>query len=127
MHLPIGGFSPGDWLVLIEHELLLFAGIFFLLGAIDEIAVDCAWFWLRLTGRARACKLSDGNPAPLAGQAAIFIPAWREAEIIGATIDHALAAWPQADLRSTWAVIATTRRPRRPSRQRPAAIPACGW
>ena len=40
------------------HELLLFAGFFFLLGAIDELAVDVTWGWLRLTGRARSCTWS---------------------------------------------------------------------
>lgn len=97
--MPTGSISPGEWLVLIEHELLLFAGIFFLLGAVDELAIDCAWSWLKLPGRARTCKLTDEAPGELAGRAAIFIPAWREAEVIGATIGHGLKAWPQRDLR----------------------------
>jgi len=98
-HLPIGGFTLAEWLVLVEHELLLFAGIFFLLGALDELAVDMAWLWLRLTGRARTPPAEVAEDSPLHGPAAIFIPAWREAEVIGATIVHALAVWPQAELR----------------------------
>jgi adsorption protein B len=88
-----------EWLVLVEHELLLFAGVFFLLGAIDELAVDFAWLWLRLTGRARTPRLAEAQASELAGRAAVFIPAWGEAQVIGVTIAHALDAWPQADLR----------------------------
>ncbi|WP_120716284.1 glycosyl transferase family protein [Tsuneonella amylolytica] len=98
--MPNGGFSPAEWLVLVQHELLLFAGIFFLVGAIDELAIDFAWIWLRLTGRARTGRLSHGHDAdaPLSGPAAVIVPAWREAGVIGATVRHMLGAWPHADL-----------------------------
>ena len=95
----LGGFSPGEWLALLEHELLLFAGVFFLVGAVDEAAVDFVWIWLKLTGRARTRKLSASHDAELAGRAAVFIPAWREDGVIGATIRHALTVWPQSNLR----------------------------
>lgn len=85
--------------MLIEHELLLFAGVFFLLGALDELAVDCVWMWLKLTGRARTRKPLGAGSDPLTGRATVFIPAWREAQVIGATVRHALHAWPQAELR----------------------------
>lgn len=99
--MPHGLYTPGEWLVLIEHELLLFAGVFFLIGALDELAVDLIWLGLRLTGRVGTARLPDGPPpaVPLAGEAAIFIAAWREAAVIGATVRHALSAWPQAELR----------------------------
>lgn len=98
--LPTGGFTPAEWLVLVEHELLLFAAFFFLLGAIDELAVDLLWLWLRITRRASTPRLSPGNgDQPLAGEAAVLIPAWREAGVIGASIGHALAAWPQPNWR----------------------------
>jgi bacteriophage N4 adsorption protein B len=87
--------------VLFEHELLLFAGFFFLVGALDEFAVDAIWLALRLSGRARTRRLTaaDAEPAPLAGDAAVFIAAWREAGVIGASVRHALTAWPQEGLR----------------------------
>ena len=90
-----------EWLAVIEHELLLFAGIFLLIGTIDEFAVDAAWLWLRLTGRARTPKIErEGlRGAPLRGRAAVFLPAWQEEAVIGSTIAHAIAAWPQAELR----------------------------
>jgi adsorption protein B len=97
----IAGFSPSEWLALVEHELLLFAGAFFLVGALDELVVDLVWLWVKLTGRANCARVDTAqlSESPLAGPAAIFIPTWREARVIGATIRHALTAWPQEDLR----------------------------
>lgn len=98
--LPAGGFTPAQWFVLVEHELTLFAGFFFLLGLLDELAIDLMWIGLRTTGRARTLRLACDVPAtPLAGRAAVFIAAWREAEVVGATLRHALQAWPHAELR----------------------------
>ncbi|MBO9601724.1 MAG: glycosyl transferase family protein [Novosphingobium sp.] len=90
-----------EWLALVERELLLFAGSFFLLGALDELAVDLVWIWLKLTGRARTGRIDRAaeRHRPLAGAVAVLIPTWREAEVIGATVAHALEAWPQAGLR----------------------------
>ncbi|MEP3050299.1 MAG: glycosyl transferase family protein [Erythrobacter sp.] len=90
-----------QWLALFQHELLLFAGIFFLIGAIDDLAVDFTWLWLRLTGRAKT-PVADRDvlaQAALTGEAAVFIPAWKEADVIGDTITHALSVWRQADMR----------------------------
>ncbi len=90
------GFAPWEWLALVEHELLLFAGIIFLLGALDEFAVDLIWIWLKLTGRAKVPRLTEQDAAaPLHGRAAVFIPTWQESRVIGTTVAHALAAWPQ--------------------------------
>ncbi|OGS47930.1 MAG: hypothetical protein A3J40_05590 [Erythrobacter sp. RIFCSPHIGHO2_12_FULL_63_10] len=90
-----------QWIVLIQHELLLFACVFFLLGALDDFTVDIAWLWLRVSGRARTHRIAraDWVGAPLKGTAAVFIPTWQEANVIGATIRHMLAAWPQCELR----------------------------
>ena len=87
--------------MLVQHELLLFAAIFFLIGAIDELLVDFVWLCLRLTGRARDRTVPDDviADAALRGQAAVFIPAWGEAAVIGITVRHLLAAWPHRDLR----------------------------
>lgn len=87
--------------MLVEHELLLFAGVFFLIGALDELAVDLIWLALKLTGRVRRIRPPepDPDPTPLLGPAAVFIAAWREAAVIGATVRHALATWPQENLR----------------------------
>ena len=84
----------------VEHELMAFALFWFILGAMDELAVDLVWLWLRLTGRASTPRLPhDFAPAPLDRPIAVFFPAWREAEVIGTAITHTLTAWPQRDLR----------------------------
>jgi adsorption protein B len=97
----VAEWAPLEWLALVQHELLLFAAVFFLIGAIDEFAIDLAWAWLRLTGRARTGRVDrrEARARPLAGPAAVLIPAWREEGVIEFTIAHALAAWPQGDLR----------------------------
>ncbi|MEL7447008.1 MAG: hypothetical protein AAGK02_14570, partial [Pseudomonadota bacterium] len=79
------GLDWWQWLVLFQHELLLFAGIFFLIGALDDLAIDFTWIWLKLTGRARALKIDREEWAMrrLTGSAAVLIPTWREAPVIG--------------------------------------------
>lgn len=90
-----------QWLALIQHELLLFAGIFFLIGAIDDLAVDALWLWLRFTGKAKAIRRRRAALVnrPLHGPAAVLIPAWHEAAVIGQTVSHILASWPHPLLR----------------------------
>lgn len=90
-----------QFLALLQYELLLFAGVFFLIGAIDDFAVDLAWLWLKLTGRARTAKVDRGQlqSKVLNGRAAVFIPAWQESEVISDTIRHLLSVWPQKGLR----------------------------
>ncbi|MCK0129134.1 glycosyl transferase family protein [Erythrobacter sp. F6033] len=95
------GFDVWQWLALVQHEMLLFAGVFFLIGAADDLAVDLVWVWLKLTGRANTRTVDRGATqiSELHGPAAIFIPAWHEASVIGDTIRHALSGWPQSNLR----------------------------
>ena len=98
--MPAGGFTPAQWFVLVEHELILFAGLFFLLGTLDELAVDVIWLCLRLTGRGKSIRLAESDVyRPLAGPAAVFIAAWHEAPVIGSTVAHTLRSWPHEGLR----------------------------
>ena len=96
----LAGLSPWDWFVLVEYELLLFAAVFFLIGALDELAVDILYVWLRLTGRIATPRLAEEESlsAPLSGKAAVLIPTWQEARVIGATVSYALNAWPHREL-----------------------------
>ena len=89
-----------EWLALVERELLLFSAVFFLIGALDEFAVDVVWLWLRLTGRAKCRRIDrrEERERALSGPAAVLIPAWQEDRVIGFTVAHALAAWPQSEL-----------------------------
>jgi adsorption protein B len=88
-----------QWLALVERELLLFAGIFFLVGALDELLVDGIWGWMRATGRISKLQLdrADMRRLQLSGAAAVFIPAWQEDKVIQYTIAHALLSWPHQD------------------------------
>lgn len=89
------------WLAALQHELLLFAGVFFLIGALDDLAIDLAWLWFRITGRAKTPTVdrSSLRERELEGRVAIFVPAWQESEVIGETIAHLLGVWPQRSLR----------------------------
>lgn len=96
-----GAYTVLEWVAIGGYELLLFAAIFFLLGAVDDICLDLSWLWLRLTGRARTRPV-DRNAlarAPLKGRAVVMIAAWQEEHVIATTVAHALAAWRQDELR----------------------------
>lgn len=87
-------------LLLAERELLLFAGFWLAVGLVDELAVDLSWLWLRLTGRAQTRRLPAGyGDQPLAGPIAVFVPAYAESQVIGATVAQILRVWPQHALR----------------------------
>ncbi len=84
------------WLLVGEHELLLFAAFWFIVSAIDELAIDFVWLCLRINGHARTERLPAGlADSPLLGQTAVFVAAWHEDQVIGAMISHALKAWAQ--------------------------------
>ncbi|MBS0481939.1 MAG: glycosyl transferase family protein [Proteobacteria bacterium] len=95
------GFGPFlQWLVPIEHELLVFAAFWLVVGLIDEFAVDLTWVWLKLTGRARTTRLPHGfGGAELTGPTAVLVPAYDEAGVIATTITHMLRTWHQRELR----------------------------
>ena len=95
----LAGFDPWQWLEIVEHELLLFAAVFFLIGALDELAVDLAWLRLKLTGRTRPQSFCASPDTPLRGIAAVFVPAWREADVVAAMLRHCRTSWPQHELR----------------------------
>ena len=85
-------------LLVIERELLWFAVFWFVIGTVDEIAVDLCWLGLRLTRRVQPLAIGrDVAQRPLAGKAAVLIATWREAEVIADTIRHMLQAWIQRD------------------------------
>lgn len=94
-------FTLQEWFALAQYEVLLFAAALFAIGLVDELAVDLAYGWLRLTGRLRTSIVTDAAIAApdLRGPAALFVPAWQEEAVIGLTIRHALSVWPYAELR----------------------------
>lgn len=83
----------------IEHELLLFAAFWFIIGIVDELAIDLAWLWLWFKGRTQDPALPPAfEHSPLGGDIAVLVPAWREDKVIGAMINHALRVWRQREL-----------------------------
>lgn len=98
---PITGpcFTALQWLAVVEHELLLFAAIWFAVFALDEMLVDLAWFRLRFSGGLRTERLTAPAQAELHGMAAVLVPAWQEAGVISEMVRHSFRAWPQRNLR----------------------------
>lgn len=80
---------------IILRETMVFAAIGFLIGGVDDLAIDLAFGirWLRqwLTGR-RHPKTLAGLPAPAQpGRIAVFVAAWDEADVITTMLTAALA------------------------------------
>ncbi len=88
-------------LATVQHELLLFAATFFLVGALDEVAVDIAYLWLRIRGHAKTHHVTprEIQGVQLSGRIAVLIPTWHEQSVIADTVRHMLKAWPHPAMR----------------------------
>ncbi|WP_413818524.1 glycosyl transferase family protein [Sphingobium sp.] len=88
-----------------QHELTLFAVIGLLIGGMDELAIDLIYIgrtiWRRLTIYTRHTAMTMTTlPLPdRPGHMAIFIPAWHEADVIGAMLWTALQKWGEGSYR----------------------------
>jgi bacteriophage N4 adsorption protein B len=87
------------WLIFFQQELLVFCAAGFLVGAVDDLAVDLIWIvrktyryftWYR---KHPAQRVEELAPPKHPGMIAIFIPTWMEANVIGKMIEHCLNAW----------------------------------
>lgn len=84
-----------------QHENMLFAAVGVALGGIDDLVVDMLFFarqgWRRLTvyTRHRAMNATRIPLPAVAGGLAVFIPAWREADVIGPMLRTSLRKWGQ--------------------------------
>lgn len=89
----------------IGHEVMLFAAMGLLVGGIDEFAVDIVYFgratWRRMTVYRRFAAMTTATLSlpDQPGRIAIFVPAWREADVIGPMLWMALNRWGQGDYR----------------------------
>jgi bacteriophage N4 adsorption protein B len=86
------------------HELVLFAAVGLAIGGIDDLLVDLIWaaraIWRRVAVYSRYARADAGSLAEGAeGRVAVFVPAWREADVIGPMLRTALARWAGADVR----------------------------
>ncbi|MFN3620306.1 glycosyl transferase family protein [Sphingorhabdus sp.] len=88
-----------------QHELFLFSAIFLLIGALDELGVDLIWAVRRIYRRyyfyrttppllARQLAVPRGH-----GLLAVFVPAWGEADVIGAMLSNCSRNWSGKDCR----------------------------
>lgn len=82
------------------RELLLFAGAGLLIGGLDDLLVDLLYLARRVkAGRKGQIRL-DQLPVPgTPGRMIVFIPAWDEAEVIGAMLSTALGRFEHDDYR----------------------------
>lgn len=90
---------------MVAHELALFAAIGFLIGGLDDLAIDLIWIgrviWRKLfvySKHKRAHVETLGAPER-PGWLAVFIPAWDEAEVIAQMLRHTLASFGDGNYR----------------------------
>lgn len=84
------------------HEAMLFAAIGFLLGGIDDLAVDLIYLWHCVARRPAGDKGADARALATDGAVqpiAIFVPAWDESAVIGAMLRSTLARYRYAQYR----------------------------
>ncbi len=81
----------------VVRETMLFAAIGFLIGGIDDLAVDLAWVW---TWRKRRAQAVPGDLRAYTApprRIAVFVAAWDEAAVIGAMLRSTLARLDHPD------------------------------
>jgi bacteriophage N4 adsorption protein B len=82
-------------LVAVAFELALFAGVIFALFGLDDLIIDALYF-SRLAPRNHIPI--DTNALPI-HRFAVFVPAWREDNVIGAMLRNLSETWRGADIR----------------------------
>ncbi|MEG8221686.1 glycosyltransferase [Sphingomonas sp. HH69] len=93
------------FLATLHHEILLFAVVGLAIGGIDDFLIDLLFLsrrmWRDLVIYARYPRMTTATLPASAnpGRIAIFIPAWKEVEVIGPMLTHALGCWGNADYR----------------------------
>jgi adsorption protein B len=89
----------------VHRELLLFAMVGLWIGGIDDLLMDMVFvarkYWRDLAIYARHPRMTTATlPASeKPGTIAVFIPAWREAQVIAPMLRHALSQWQDARYR----------------------------
>ncbi len=92
-------------IVLVQHELLVFASFGFALAGLDDLIVDAIWvvrtLWRRtfVYTRHKRATVATLNPPTNSNRLVIFIPAWKEAAVIGATLQRATDVWDHPNYR----------------------------
>lgn len=98
------GFADLGWTIAIAtRELALAAAILITIIGLDDLLVDLLYasrrFWRRLTIYRRVERVTVETLAPAArpGRFAILVPAWREADVIGAMLRSTLSRLGDGD------------------------------
>ena len=87
------------------RELALFAAVGFLIGGLDELAIDliwgARWMWRRAAVYSRypRADLASLSPPRAPGRIVVFVPAWDEAAVIGRMLETAIARFGAGDYR----------------------------
>lgn len=84
----------------VAREAMLFACVGFLIGGLDDLAVDIVYLWLRAKRRlagARSRSLVDVTAGDARGRIVVFVSAWDESSVIGAMLRTALARFEYPD------------------------------
>jgi len=88
-----------------QKELLLFASLSFLIGAVDDLLFDGLWIFhglrrqLFVYSRYQRATVESLDPAALERRMAIFVPAWQEAAVIGPMLSRCLGQWTASQYR----------------------------
>jgi adsorption protein B len=88
----------------VARESMLFAAIGFLIGGLDDLAIDGVFLAVWARRRLRHVDAGDGMIADYPARAtprrfAVFVPAWDEAPVIAAMLRTTLARYGDADYR----------------------------
>ncbi len=83
----------------VAREAMLFAGVGFLIGGLDDLAVDLVYFARRGWRRSGEADRGLSGSERATGRVAIFVPAWDEASVIGAMLTTALDRLDHPDYR----------------------------
>ncbi len=88
-----------------QKELLLIASILFVIGSADDLVFDCLWIGHALKRKFfvytkhQRMQVESLPHSKSDGLMAIFVPAWREAPVIGAMLKRCLAQWGTQNFR----------------------------
>lgn len=84
----------------VARETMLFAALGFLIGGLDDLAIDLTWIWTRLRRRSGALPQTLDHYDPAAPRRiAVFVAAWDEAAVIGQMLRASLARFDHPDYR----------------------------
>lgn len=83
----------------VAREAMLFAGVGFLIGGLDDLAIDLVYFVRRGWRRSGDADHRLAAPDAATGRVAIFVPAWDEASVIDAMLATALDRLDHPDYR----------------------------